>query len=336
MHMRELSDLPPWPNGQAHPAEAGRLLSIAAVERETGLSKDTLRVWERRYGFPSPARDAFGERVYAVEQVERLRLLKRLLDAGWRPGRLMKMSPQELDALAERAPGAGAGTGASADSAVAPQAEPLAPFMDLIRRHDAASLHRELGHLLSRLGAFRFVTDLVAPLSVAVGEAWMRGRLEIFEEHAYTEAVQVVMRQAISQIPVPLTAARPAVLLSTFPGEPHGLGLLMVEALFRLEGCACVSLGVQTPVLDIVRAAQAHQADIVALGFSGILGAQQVLDGLSDLRARLPAGVELWAGGSAAVLARRPVPGVRVVQDLHAIAAEVRCWRDAGESDRLG
>jgi hypothetical protein len=29
------------------------LMNIAAVERETGLGKDTLRVWERRYGFPS-------------------------------------------------------------------------------------------------------------------------------------------------------------------------------------------------------------------------------------------------------------------------------------------
>jgi methanogenic corrinoid protein MtbC1 len=119
------------------------------------------------------------------------------------------------------------------------------------------------------------------------------------------------------------------VLLSTFPGEPHGLGLLMVETLFRLEGCSCVSLGVQTPLLDIVRAAEAHQTDIVALGFSGILGAQQVVDGLTELRARLPAHTDLWAGGSAAVLARRPVPGVRVVQALQAIAPEVRRWRQA-------
>lgn len=312
--------------------EPQRLLSIAAVERETGLSKDTLRVWERRYGFPAPSRDGFGERVYPVQQVERLRVLKRLADAGWRPGRLMKMSTQEVNSLSD-----GAQQGAAADGAapLAPRAEPLEPFMDLIRRHDSAGLHRELGRMLSRLGTFRFVTDLVAPLNVAVGEAWMRGRLEVFEEHAYTEEVQVVMRQAISQIPVPQTAARPTVLLSTFPGEPHGLGLLMVEALFRLEGCACVSLGVQTPLLDIVRACQAHQADIVALGFSGILGAQQVLEGLTDLRARLSSGVELWAGGSAAVLARRPVPGVQVVQDLHGIAFEVRRWRQAGESDRI-
>ena len=32
--------------------------TIADVERDTGLSKDTLRVWERRYGFPLPLRDA--------------------------------------------------------------------------------------------------------------------------------------------------------------------------------------------------------------------------------------------------------------------------------------
>ena len=301
--------------------KAGPALSIAAVERDTGLTKDTLRVWERRYGFPTPGRDSFGERTYPIEQVERLRLIKRLLDAGWRPGRLMKMAPEEILALAEAVPG-------PSQAAAAPAScEPLEPFLDLIRQHDPAALHRELGRMLSRLGASRFVTDLVAPLNAAVGDAWLRGRLQVFEEHAYTEEVQVVMRQAISQIPSPSTQARPCVLLSTFPGEPHGLGMLMAETLFRLEACACVSLGVQTPLLDIVRAAQAHQAQIVALGFSGILGAQQVVDGLTDLRARLPAHIELWAGGSAAVLARRPVPGVRVVQALDTIAPEVKRWR---------
>ena len=48
-------------------------VSIAAVERDTGLSKDTLRVWERRYGFPQPDRDNNGERSYPHEQLEKLR-----------------------------------------------------------------------------------------------------------------------------------------------------------------------------------------------------------------------------------------------------------------------
>ena len=38
------------------------VLNISAVERETGLSKDVLRMWERRYGFPKPDRDENGER----------------------------------------------------------------------------------------------------------------------------------------------------------------------------------------------------------------------------------------------------------------------------------
>ena len=63
--------------------------NIAAVERDTGLSKDVLRVWERRYGFPAPDRDEHGERIYPAEQVERLRLVKRLMDAGHRPGKLL-------------------------------------------------------------------------------------------------------------------------------------------------------------------------------------------------------------------------------------------------------
>ena len=78
--------------------------NIAAVERETGLSKDVLRVWERRYGFPAPSRDDHGERIYPAEQVERLRLVKRLMDAGHRPGKLLATPTEELNALAPRRP----------------------------------------------------------------------------------------------------------------------------------------------------------------------------------------------------------------------------------------
>ena len=73
---------------QTSPQPAAPVLwSIADIERETGLGKDTLRVWERRYGFPQPLRDARGDRLYDPPQLERLMLLKRLLDARWCPCR---------------------------------------------------------------------------------------------------------------------------------------------------------------------------------------------------------------------------------------------------------
>src|SRR5690606_3134231 len=255
-----------------NPLQTG--LGISAVERDTGLSKDTLRVWERRYGFPQPGRDALGERIYPLEQVDRLRLIRRLMDAGHRPGKVVGLPVEELEALVERGPSAAsslaAGSGEHAD---------LGRFLELTKSHRVEDLRRALSEAALRMGLDRFVADVVAPLNRLVGEAWACGDFEVFEEHLYTEAMQGVLRTAIGNIPP--SSARPRVLLTTFPSEPHGLGLLMAEALMALEGCRCLSLGVQTPIRNIALAAEAQHADVVALSFSGSLNTRQALDGLA-------------------------------------------------------
>jgi len=302
-------------------------LSIAAVERDTGLSKDTLRVWERRYGFPSPQRDATGERAYALHQVEKLRIVKRLLDVGHRPGRIVPLALETLQQLA------GGTLGPPLRSVeAAPDSTDLRAYLETIRGHDAAGLRAALTRALARLGVGRFVIELVGPLNAAVGDAWVRGQMEIYEEHVYSETMQAVLRHAIAGVPAPAADGRPCVLLSTFPGEPHGLGLLMAEAMLALEGCRCVALGTQTPLWDIVLAAEAFGADIVALSFTGCMNPNHVVDGLTELRAKLPARVRLWAGGSAPVLVRRAVPGVLALASLDAVPAELRRWRSRGET----
>jgi len=295
-------------------------LPIAAVERDTGLSKDTLRVWERRYGFPQPARDANGERVYPSDQVDKLRLLKRLMDQGHRPGKIAEQSLEQLQALAE----AGNGVASPALPVHRPDGA-LRPFLELITEHRVEDLRRELAMLTVKVGLARFVTDVIAPLTAQVGEAWARGGLAIFEEHLYTESVQGVLRNAITSIPHP--GESPRVLLTTVPQEPHGLGVLMAEAMFALEGARCVPLGVRTPVMEIVRGAESQQIDIVALSFSPVVNPYQVTESLKELRAQLPAATELWAGGSSPVLQRRPPAGVRVLGNLHDVGPAVAGWR---------
>ncbi|WP_310387457.1 MerR family transcriptional regulator [Roseateles sp.] len=309
-------------------------VGIAAVERDTGLSKDTLRVWERRYGFPLPLRDAGGDRVYSPCQVQRLRLLKRLLDAGHRPGRVVPASQQALESLLQVQAGpSGPGgkeappSGPTLDSA---QAEEMQGLLQLLRHHQVDELRRQLAQALMRQGLRNVVLQLVAPLTRLVGESWMRGELEVFEEHIYTETVQQVLRQAVQGVAAQVSAGRPRVLLTTLPGEPHGLGLLMVEALLAIEACQCLSLGVQTPADELPRAAAAHGSDILALSFSGLISAGTARRALSDLRVALPAPVELWAGGSALLL-KRPfkLGGVRVVNDLADLPRAVASWRAA-------
>jgi len=304
------------------------MLSIAAVERDTGLSKDTLRVWERRYGFPLPARDGAGERSYPFDQVEKLRIVKRLLDAGHRPGRVVPMPPADLDRLAATLVGA-AGRAREAAAAPAVELQDLRPFIQSVQDNDVARLRRLLAASVTRIGLGRFVLEIAAPLNIEVGEAWMQGRLEVFQEHLYTESMLVVLRNALHHLSAGAGTERPRVVLATVSGEPHGLGLLMAEAVLALDGCECISLGVQTPVWDIVRAATALDTDIVALGYTGCTNPNHVIDGLVELRAKLPPSMALWAGGSAPVLQRRVIDGVRVLATLEQVAPALAAWRAA-------
>lgn len=62
---------------------------INVVEKETKISKYLLRMWERRYAFPRPGRDAKGERVYTQEDVQKLKLIKSLMEEGYRPSKII-------------------------------------------------------------------------------------------------------------------------------------------------------------------------------------------------------------------------------------------------------
>ena len=300
-------------------------MSIAGVERDTGLAKDTLRVWERRYGFPQPGRDAFGERAYSLQDVEKLRVIKRLLDQGHRPGRIVALPIEELQRLSQGMSGERMHWVSQTDEGEAEV--DLRDFMQMIKDHQAEDLRRAFSQAAITLGLTRFVTEVVAPLNVMVGEAWLRGALEVFEEHLYTESVTTVIRHAIGSVPEQGHHSTPKVLLTTFPQEAHAVGLLMAQSIMAIEGCRCVSLGVQTPLRDIVLAAQAHQVNVVALSCSMNMNPNQVIDGLQELRAMLPAEVVIWAGGSSPALRRREIAGVVPLTQLSDIAHEVRKWR---------
>jgi DNA-binding transcriptional MerR regulator len=145
--------------------------NIAAVERDTGLSKDVLRMWERRYGFPIPHRDANGERSYPTEQVDRLRLIKRLMDLGHRPGKLMAMPSEELSALAPR-------RAAARPATTEIGGQDLTPLLALIKGHDSAGYQQAMQQRLARQGLQHFVQDTIAPLARQVGEAWKMAALK--------------------------------------------------------------------------------------------------------------------------------------------------------------
>ncbi len=293
-------------------------LNIAAVARDTGLTRDTLRVWERRYGFPAPDRDEHGERLYPAPQVEKLRLIRRLIDQGRRPAKIIGASTAELLALiAEQA---------NADPAPAADGS----ILSHVRLSRSMELGSALRQALLKQGLQRFVADTIAPLNHAIGEAWLRGEIGVAEEHLYAEHVQNVLRGAIGAHPS--DGGSPRVLLTTLPDEQHVLGLLMVESTLVPEGASCLSLGTRTPLADIHQATRNGGFDVVGLSFSTAYPLRQAVAGLLELRAMLAPSISIWAGGGALSGKQKQVPGVRVIEDLADLLAALAEWRAAQES----
>ncbi len=285
-------------------------LHIAAVERDTGIPKDTLRAWERRYGYPRPDRNERGERTYPPDQVSTLRLVKQLVDSGHRPNRVVGRDEVELRALlgaAQTTPGVGT---------------EAAGIVDALRRQDLDHLQQKLRGLLMRQGLERFVIDSLAPLVATVGDAWATGRLAIHAEHLFSEQVDRQLSHAIAQLP--MHTSRPPMLLGTLPGELHRLGLRMVEALFAVRGLPCVSVGPDVPVDQLVAACRGHQAAGVALSISACGATPTAARAVYDLRAQLPDDAALWLGGSGASrLKPRPPGGVEVFDSLSGLATHL-------------
>jgi methanogenic corrinoid protein MtbC1 len=171
-------------------------------------------------------------------------------------------------------------------------------WLSFLYAQDSAGLREALVSAERKLGLMGFLVDVVAPLNVAVGQAWLEGRLAVHEEHLYTEAVSTVMRQALWIIRENTAAVGPRVLTTTLPGEEHGLGVLMAECAMAYAGCTLQSLGLQTPVPDIVAAVQTGQVDVVGLGFSGAQNPRDAFAALSQLRELLDPQIDIWVGGS--------------------------------------
>ena len=282
-------------------ADDEHMRPIAAVERDTGINRDTLRVWERRYGFPRPERDQRGGRLYPTSQVRRLQLIRRLLDQGMRPGRVVALGEGELRRLTDdlgRPPRTGA----------KPRAGGL--LLRAIEHRDDVAMYSSLEGVLRREGMRGLILGTAAPVVREVGDRWAAGRMEIFEEHLFTRFLTRFLHAAMPRI-APDPNARP-VLLATLPGERHGIGLLMVEALLRERGRRVVNLGTEVPVDQLARAVEDLGANVVALSFSGSYSYTSVYTDLQDLVARLPSGVAVWVGGGGVAPSRRLPPGVRM------------------------
>ncbi len=287
-------------------------ISISTLERETGLSKDQLRKWEDRYGFPQPTRRPNGDRFYAASDLKRLLIVKRLLDQGHRPVHVVALGLDELQALAAQT---------SAPQAHGAHDRLLNEVWQALQLHSEEMLKCHLYRSMMTHGIHIFVLDIIPLLNQMVGDGWATGRLAIHQEHLYSEAIRTQLLEALGPMqPLP---GHPRILLSTAPGERHDLGMLMLQSILSLAGARCISLGTETPIGDLVAAAKNHTVQVLALSFSIAFPIRRIDAFLDQIRAELPTNIDVWAGGAAIDRIRRELPGIKTFATLEAAGAGV-------------
>lgn len=99
---------------------------IGAVCRLTGISQHVLRVWEKRYGAVEPERSETDRRLYRESDVNRLSLLKALVDRGQAIGSIADLDDDELERRLQQSAGVLQTSGAAKKPALVLFGESLA------------------------------------------------------------------------------------------------------------------------------------------------------------------------------------------------------------------
>jgi MerR family transcriptional regulator, light-induced transcriptional regulator len=274
-------------------------MTIQQISQELGIGVDTLRIWERRFGFPQPGRDARGHRCYPEDQVEELRTIKKLQNLGYRPRQIFAMgSGQRQQLLSRQHP---------------PEQDAL---LNRLQQLSPRRLDEELQQKLGQLGLQRFVSEFAIPLIQALDRGWIDGSISIAREHLLSDRLTELLKQII-QAPEPRGQVR--ILFLTLSGERHKLGLLLSAALMRAEGCECLLIQEELPLAEVAPLVAELGSHAVALSFSVHYRTRQAKQDLADLRKSLPSPVKIIAGGHA-LRNGLQLPGVLVCTDLGQIS----------------
>lgn len=244
-----------WSDFQALTGTKNMSYWTNTVAEMTGIPKNTLIAWERRYGLVSPERTESGYRLYTDSDVRLLLRVKELLDDGYRISEVVRLLTRE--------PG---GT---------PLPEPQAGT-------EAGGLEGLRDRLLSRLLDFdldgaeqisrAFVTlpfetlldEVYLPLLQEVGERWERSEATVVQEHFVSgwcrERILAMARRVEPGAP-----GAPEAFCGTAQGERHEFGALGVAFHLANRGYRVLYLGADVPTSQLLELIAERRPALVAV-----------------------------------------------------------------------
>jgi DNA-binding transcriptional MerR regulator/methylmalonyl-CoA mutase cobalamin-binding subunit len=270
---------------------------IKVVARLTGLSAYVIRIWEQRYGAVKPGRTGTNRRLYSDQQVERLKLLREVTQAGHNIGLIARWPTEKL-----RKQAAESASTAPRSHRTATVAPPLsdaitAECVAAMKTLDAKAFDDALKRGAMALGTMGLLQRVVSPLTQIIGELWIDGSVTVAHEHLATSVLRTFLLNAAR--PFGENKHSPRLVVATPAGQLHELGALLVGALATHLDWQIIYLGASLPATEIAGAARQSRARAVALSLVYPEDDSRMETELKLLRELLPAAVAILAGGRA-------------------------------------
>ena len=259
---------------------------MRVVSRLTGLTADTIRVWERRYGAVAPERTEGNKRRYSGGQVRRLVLLRRATELGHSIGQVARLQDEDLRRIIGE-------TGPDVSSQASLYAAIVEDYLEAIISYDVQRGESILSRTAAILPPMTLTLEVIVPLMRRVGEAWTAGQLRISHEHLISGQLRSLLG-ALMRHNDPVSGA-PRVVVATPPLHLHEFGAIIGAYIAASRGFEPIYLGAHMPFADIAEAAEESGAELVILSIvrDSDSGEQQSLEeGLRMLGQR----TEVWLG----------------------------------------
>ena len=276
---------------------------IHRVAKLTGLSKDVIRVWERRFELLKPTRGANRYRNYSDEDVALLRYLKEQLDAGGSIGELSKLGREELLGRARASAPQVSFVGQTFSRLLRELLSTLDPF-------DRVTFEKRLNGAVAVVPFEEALHGILLPLQEQVGQLWHEGQVNVAIEHYVTKQIQQKIFSAMNQLPVAEFGAK--VVVACPPGEEHDIAALAVAYRCRVRGCRVYYLGANVPIASLTSLCGKVEPDLTIISFPLALSEAQAAELVQALVHEVNPVSHLAVGGHGALAMRNIFDGTHI------------------------
>lgn len=286
---------------------------IKTVAEMTGIPRNTLLAWERRYGLLEPDRTDSGYRVYSDEDVALLRRIQTYRNQGYKISEAISLTARPTHRVGE---------------GVQAQETSAAEVREAMKTHLLSFDRAGADEVRQKLALFSFrrcLEEVYLPILRDVGTGWEAGEVTIAQEHfisAFCREQMITMLHSLESGPETGASA----LLSGYPGEVHELGLLAVAVLLALHGFRVSYLGVDMPQSEIIRLANEQQPDLICQSIIAPRQTSQLIHYAEQLRANVSSDILIVLGGPG--VAEVPSHAVGGVLFCHTFEALLTFWED--------